>query len=414
MVKDTKYYDVLEVRPDAGENDLKKAYRKLALKYHPDKNPAAGDKFKEISHAYEVLSDPQKREIYDRYGEEGLLGDGSSGMSGMNAEDIFSQFFGGSMFGGSTNRGSTGPRKGKDLVHPLKVSLEDLYKGKVSKLALQKHVMCSKCDGRGGREGAVRQCSTCNGTGHKTVTRALGPMIQRFQTVCPDCNGEGEHIRDKDRCKECKGKKTVSERKLLSVHVDKGMKEGQKIVFSGEGDQGPNITPGDVIFVLEQKEHPLYKRRDDDLYTVHKIDLLTSLAGGKVFIQHLDDRFLEISILPGQCIKPGDVKVLQGYGMPSYRHHDYGDLYVRFEIEFPRPYSITDPASLSLLEKILPPRNEVMIPENAITEEAVISDLDPMQEARAEGAAKGARGTNGMSEDYEDESTHAGVSCAHQ
>ncbi|KAG5439878.1 hypothetical protein PCANB_000160 [Pneumocystis canis] len=403
-----------EVSPHAGENDLKKAYRKLALKYHPDKNPAAGDKFKEISHAYEVLSDPQKRDIYDRYGEEGLLGEGSGGMSGMNAEDIFSQFFGGSVFGGNSSRGPTGPRKGKDLVHPLKVSLEDLYKGKVSKLALQKQIMCPKCDGRGGREGTVKQCMTCNGTGHKTITRQLGPMIQRFQTVCPDCNGEGEQIKEKDRCKDCKGKKTINERKVLSVHIDRGMKEGQKIVFNGEGDQGPNIIPGDVIFVLEQREHPSFKRRDDDLYTVYRIDLLTSLAGGKVAVQHLDDRYLEITILPGECIKPGEIKVVEGQGMPSYRHHDYGNLYIRFEIEFPPPNFISDPSSFSLLEKILPPRAEPRIPSNAITEEVVIADVDPMQEARAEGAAKGGRGANGMSEDCDDENAHHGVSCAHQ
>ncbi|KTW29275.1 chaperone DnaJ [Pneumocystis carinii B80] len=414
MVKDTKYYDILEVTPQAGENDLKKAYRKLALKYHPDKNPAAGDKFKEISHAYEVLSDPQKREIYDRHGEEGLLGDGSGGMSGMNAEDIFSQFFGGSMFGGGSNRGHTGPRKGKDLVHSLKVSLEDLYKGKTSKLALQKNVMCSKCDGRGGREGAVKQCGTCNGTGHKTVTRQMGPMIQRFQTICPECNGEGEQIRDKDRCKECKGKKTTSERKVLSVYIDRGMKEGQKIVFSGEGDQGPNIIPGDVIFVLEQKEHHSFKRRDDDLYTVLKIDLITSLAGGKVFLQHLDDRYLEINILPGECIKPGEIKVVEGQGMPSYRHHDHGNLYIRFEVEFPAPHFVTDPSDFSILERILPPRVEQRIPSNAITEEVIINDVDPMQEARAEGAAKGGRGTNGMAEDCDDDNAPPGVSCAHQ
>lgn len=414
MVKDTKYYDILEVSPHAGENDLKKAYRKLALKYHPDKNPAAGDKFKEISQAYEVLSDPQKRDIYDRYGEEGLLADGSGGMSSMNAEDIFSQFFGTGMFGSGASRGPTGPKKGKDLVHPLKVSLEDLYKGKVSKLALQKLIMCPKCDGRGGREGAVKQCMTCNGTGHKTVTRQMGPMIQRFQTICPECNGEGEQIREKDKCKECKGKKTVNERKLLSVHIDKGMKEGQKIVFNGEGDQGPNIIPGDVIFVLEQKEHHSFKRRDDDLYTVQRIDLLTALAGGKVFIQHLDDRFLDISILPGQTIKPGEIKVVEGQGMPSYRHHDYGNLYIRFEIEFPKPHFISDPSYFSLLEKILPPRNEHKIPSNAVTEEVILTDVDPMQEARAEDAARGGRGTNGVTEDGDDDNTHPGVSCAHQ
>ncbi|KAG5439683.1 hypothetical protein PCK2_000723, partial [Pneumocystis canis] len=212
----------------------------------------------------------------------------------------------------------------------------------------------------------------------------------------------------------CKGKKTVNERKVLSVHVDRGMKEGQKIVFNGEGDQGPNIIPGDVIFVLEQREHPVFKRRDDDLYMVHKIDLLTSLAGGKVAIPHLDDRYLEITILPGECIKPGEIKVVEGQGMPSYRHHDYGNLYIRFEIAFPPPNFISDPASFALLEKILPPRIEPRIPTNAITEEVVLADVDPMQEARAEDASKGGRSTNGMTEDCDDENAHPGVSCAHQ
>jgi DnaJ family protein A protein 2 len=210
MPKDTKYYDLLECSPDASENDLKKAYRKAALKYHPDRNsdPTAGERFKEISHAYEVLSDPQKKEIYDRYGEEGLTGDGG-GHGGMSAEDLFSHLFGG---GGRSQQ--RGPRKGKDMSHGLKVSLEDLYKGKVSKLALQKQVLCTGCEGRGGKEGSVQSCRGCNGRGVKIIMRQMGPMIQQMQQTCPDCNGEGETIRDKDRCKQCNGRKVSQERKV--------------------------------------------------------------------------------------------------------------------------------------------------------------------------------------------------------
>lgn len=186
-----------------------------------------------------------------------------------------------------------------------KVSLEDLYKGKVSKLALQKSVLCSKCDGRGGKEGAVKKCGGCGGAGMKTMMRQMGPMIQRFQTVCPDCGGEGEQIREKDRCKQCHGKKTVTERKVLHVHVDKGMQDGHKITFNGEGDQGPDIVPGDVVFVIEQKPHARFERKGDDLYYNAEIDLLTALAGGQIAIEHLDERWLTVSILPGEVISPG-------------------------------------------------------------------------------------------------------------
>lgn len=166
-------------------------------------------------------------------------------------------------------------------------------------------MLCSKCDGRGGKEGSVKKCSGCNGAGMKTMMRQMGPMIQRFQTVCPDCNGEGENIRDKDRCKHCHGKKTVTERKVLHVHVDKGMQDGQKITFNGEGDQGPDIIPGDVVFVIEQKPHPRFERKGDDLYYKAEVDLLTALAGGSLAIEHLDERFLQVSILPGEVISPG-------------------------------------------------------------------------------------------------------------
>jgi DnaJ homolog subfamily A member 2 len=280
------------------------------LKFHPDKNvgdAAAGDKFKEISHAYDVLSDEQKRNVYDSYGEEGLNGDGGMGGGG-SAEELFAQFFGGGLGGGMFGGGPSmprGPRKGRDLVHALKVTLEDLYKGKISKLALQKTILCTKCKGKGGKEGSVKTCKGCNGSGQKIVMRQMGPMIQRFQTLCPDCNGEGEIIPAKDKCKECVGKKVTNERKVLNVHVDKGMQEGQRITFAGEADQAPNILPGDVIFVIETKDHDRFQRKGDDLFYQAKIDLATALTGGEFAIEHLDDRYLKVEILPGEIIKPG-------------------------------------------------------------------------------------------------------------
>jgi DnaJ family protein A protein 2 len=220
----------------------------------------------------------------------------------MNAEDLFAHFFGGGGFGG--NRPS-GPRRGRDIGHTIKVSLEDFYNGKTSKLALNKTVLCVKCDGKGGKDGAVRTCGSCNGSGVKVTLRQLGPMIQQMQSTCSECSGEGQIIREKDRCKTCLGKKVTQEKKILEVHIDKGMKNGQKITFSGEGDQAPDIIPGDIIIILEEKPHPQFKRKGDDLVYNAKIDLLTALNGGSFGVKHLDDRILKVNITPGDVIKPG-------------------------------------------------------------------------------------------------------------
>ncbi|KAL0638048.1 Type I HSP40 co-chaperone [Maublancomyces gigas] len=408
-----RLYKVLGVAPNGSEADIKKAYRKLAMKYHPDKNahnPSAADKFKEIGHAYEILSDPQKRGVYDQYGEEGLTGDGGMG-GGMSAEDLFSQFFGGmgggmgGMFGGGMQ--PQGPKRSRDIVHVHKVALEDLYKGKVSKLALQKSVLCAPCGGRGGAEGAVQVCAGCNGQGMKTMARQIGPMIQRFQTVCPDCSGDGEIISKEGRCKGCLGKKTISERKILHVHVDKGMQDGQKITFNGEGDQGPDIIPGDVIFVIEQKPHARFQRKGDDLYFHTEIDLLTALAGGSVAVEHLDERWLTVSIAAGEVIGPGSVKVVRGQGMPSYRHHDHGNLYIQFDVKFPADHFNT-PEQIALLETILPPRNVPEIPADAMVDDVALEEVDQSQQARVNASAQG------MDDDEEGHPGGERVQCASQ
>ncbi|KAG9786614.1 Mitochondrial protein import protein mas5 [Exophiala dermatitidis] len=388
MVKDTKLYEILGVDPSASEAQLKSAYKKGALKHHPDKNahnPEAAEKFKELSKAYEVLSDPQKRAIYDQYGEEGLEQGGMGG--GMAAEDLFAQFFGGGggfggMFGGGMR--DTGPKKARTIHHVHKVSLEDIYRGKVSKLALQKSVICPACEGRGGKEGAVKTCTGCNGAGMKTMMRQMGPMIQRFQTICPDCQGEGEILRERDRCKRCMGKKTIVERKVLHVHVDRGVNSGHKVEFRGEGDQMPGVLPGDVVFEIEQKPHPRFQRRDDDLFYHAEIDLLTALAGGQIFIEHLDDRWITVNIPAGDPITPGMVKVIKGQGMPTYRHHDFGDLYVQFDVKFPDK---TELQNIHLLESVLPPRMQQKLPPpDSMVEDFEMNEVDARQHARAHGA----------------------------
>jgi len=376
MVKETKYYDLLEVQPDATESDLKKAYRKKALRLHPDKG---GDPelFKEVTHAYEVLSDSQKRSIYDTRGEAGLSESG--GMGGMDPQDLFSQLFGGGgFFGGGGGSRNQGPRKSKDLIHRVHVSLEDLYKGKTTKLALTRNIICPKCDGKGGKEGAVRPCGVCSGRGVRVTLRQMGPMIQQLQQPCDECSGSGEIINHRDKCKNCNARKVISEKKMLEVHVDKGMKGGQTITFSGESDQAPGVTPGDVIIVIEERSHERFKRTENNLMTDVEIDLLTALGGGKFAIKHLDDRVLVVTIAPGEIVKQDDLKVVHGQGMPSQRHHEMGDLFVKMSIKWPEHI---DPSKIQLLERVLPPRTQLpKFPKGTLVEEVDMSDADPRQE----------------------------------
>ncbi|XP_013794664.1 dnaJ homolog subfamily A member 1-like [Limulus polyphemus] len=374
MVKETAFYEILGVKPDCSDSELKKAYRKLALKYHPDKNPSEGDKFKRISQAYEVLSNPEKRKIYDKGGEDAIKEGGGSGHGFSSPMDIFDMFFG--MGGGGGRRRE---RRGKDVVHQLGVTLEELYNGAVRKLALQKNVICDKCAGRGGKQGAVERCPTCRGSGLYTRIQQLGPaMVQQIQTMCPDCQGQGERISPKDRCKACQGKKVIKERKVLEVHVDKGMEDGQKITFSGEGDQEPGLEPGDIIIVLDEKEHETFKRSGRNLIMQMELTITEALCGFQKTIETLDHRTLVITCIPGEVIKHGAIKCVLSEGMPVYKDpFEKGQLIIKFVVNFPTQI---DHSVINKLEHLLPPRTECIVPDNS--EEVVLVDLDPEQEAR--------------------------------
>lgn len=413
MPKDNKFYDLLGVTRDCSEADLKKQYRKLAMQYHPDKNPnnpSAAEKFKEISHAYEILNDPQKREIYNQYGEEGLNDNGG----GYSAEDIFSQFFGGSFFGGPGGRRGGGrpqQRRGDDLQHPLKVTLEDLYKGKTTKLSLQKSVLCGECNGKGSKNpGAVKKCDGCKGHGIKVTLRPIAPgMVQQVQQTCPDCRGAGEVIRDKDKCTRCTGSKTYSEKKVLDVYIDKGMRHGQRVVFAGEGDQAPDIIPGDIIVVLQQKEHPVFKRDGDDLYMEQELTLHEALCGYEMRITHLDGRIIRVIGQPGNVVTPGDTKCIVGEGMPIHkRPYEKGRLIIRFTVQFPK---LLKEDAVKLLDKALPkPKAKPPVKDEEV-EDAVLTDFAVNDRPR------GGHTRSGEAYEEDDEEGHGhpgGVSCAQQ
>lgn len=369
--------------------------------------------FKEVTSAYEALSDPQKRDVYDRFGEQGLSEQGGMG-GGMDPQDLFSQLFGGGgggFFGGGGGGGgrARGPRKGKDLVHRVKVTLEELFTGKVTKLALQKHVLCTKCDGRGGKEGSVKSCGGCNGQGIKVILRQLGPMVQQMQQTCPDCQGAGEQIAAKDRCKQCNGKKITQERQVLEARIEIGMEDGQQIVFKEAADQAPNTVPGDVIIVVDEQPHSRFKRRKNDLVTDVHIDLLTALGGGKVVIEHVGKHALSVDLPAGEVIKPGAIKVLRAQGMPSYRHHEMGDLYVNLHVDFPDEVDI---AKVPLLEQALPSRKEpTKLKSDIEVEDVQMSEIDEREARQARMGANGAGG-QGMEEDEEEAGGGPGVQCA--
>ncbi|GKV35020.1 hypothetical protein SLEP1_g43340 [Rubroshorea leprosula] len=405
----TKYYEILGVSKNASQDDLKKAYKKAAIKNHPDKG-GDPEKFKELAQAYDVLSDPEKREIYDQYGEDALKEGMGGGAAAHDPFDIFSSFFGGG-FGGGSSRGRR-QRRGEDVVHPLKVSLEDLYLGTTKKLSLSRNVICSKCNGKGSKSGASMKCAGCQGTGMKVSIRQLGPsMIQQMQHPCNECKGTGETINDRDRCPQCKGEKVVPEKKVLEVVVEKGMQNGQKITFPGEADEAPDTVTGDIVFVLQHKEHSRFKRKGEDLFVEHTLSLSEALCGFQFVLTHLDGRQLLIKSNPGEVVKPDSFKAINDEGMPIYqRPFMKGKLYIHFTVDFPDSLS---PDQVKALEAVLPPRSTSGLTDMELDEceETTLHDVNIEDEMR--------RKQQAQQEAYEeDDDMHGGgaqrVQCAQQ
>ncbi|KAL6055199.1 DnaJ subfamily A member 2 [Balamuthia mandrillaris] len=361
------FYELLGIAKDADEAAIKKAYRKLALKYHPDRNPGNADaetKFKELSYAYEVLSDPQKRKIYDQYGEDGLKQGG--GFSSAAAEDIFSNFFsgfgGGDPFGGFFGRGrraaNTGPKKTKDVVYQLPVSLVEFYNGRVRKLKLRRSVLCPSCDATGSKHKKEPQaCTGCKGKGIRVEVKQMGPgFISQTQTTCPLCKGEGKATSPEDRCPECKGERVVEEPHIFEVNIEKGARPGEKVVFEGEADEYPGAIPGDVIVVFVEKEEPTedeqghpndlhdWQRANDDLIRTVHISLRQALCGYCLRLKHLDGRTLLVRSSHKDVIRPGDIRMVPGEGMPDRKTQGEfkGNLYLKFEVDFPTHEQIKD------------------------------------------------------------------------
>ncbi|THH19798.1 hypothetical protein EW146_g1418 [Bondarzewia mesenterica] len=372
---ETELYDVL------GAKDL-----------HPDKNlndPEAIEKFQELAAAYELLSDPDAREAYDSFGMSGIGGRGPGGAGGMNEEDFFAQFFGSGPqfgFGFGPGMGGGGKRtKGQDSVIPYEVTLEDLYNGKSVKMMMEKEIVCGTCKGSGAKGSAKpRKCAKCEGKGWTHVQTQIAPSrLGTSRAVCPDCEGHGEKLREKDRCKKCKGDKTVKEKTRQEIFVEQGMSDGQRIVLAGAGDQEPGVPAGDVIFVLKAHPHKSFERSGNDLLTTVKITLSEAVLGfNRILVNHLDGRGLHVSSPPGKVVSAGSSIVLRGEGMPTYKSPDMrGDLYVVLDIEMPDEQwmkSIDRPA----LEALLPPKKADVEPKPQVVDEVPYEESD-MVEVRA-------------------------------
>ncbi|KAI3421957.1 DnaJ sub A member 2 [Globodera pallida] len=331
-------------------------------------------------------------ELFEMLNGGGGMGGMPFSLGGGAGGGLFQQMFG----GGGRQRA----RKGETTVQPMPVTLEDLYKGKTSKLQLTKKTLCKACNGIGGKQGSVRHCERCHGSGKMLITRQIGPgMIQQMAGRCDKCAGEGEVVDEKDRCKKCVGRKTVQEQKIIEVKITPGMRENQKIVFYGEGDQEPGIEPGDVVLVIKTKPHEQFERKGDDLFMKKTISLADALCGFTTAIKHLDGRQLVLTTMPGEIIKPESIRSAMQEGMPKPNSADRGNLYVIFDVKFPKKHFLDSEDKYNKLLSLLPPRPDPpMEMTNGEVEEVTLAEFDTHRYDRGSGGA-------GAREAYHDDSS---------
>ncbi len=342
MSKD--YYKILGVSKDATDVEIKKAFRKLARKYHPDVNKEsnAEDKFKELNEAFSVLSDRSKREQYDMFGTtagqfggpQGGFGAGGGGFRGF--EDLFNEGIFGDLFG--FNRGNRRERdeSGEDLRVDVSINLEDVYSGVSKNMDYYAYVECSKCGGSGAKnKSSIQTCSTCNGNGQVTRDVMLGPIRMRNTAECPACHGKGKSITDE--CSKCGGKGRVKERIKLKIKVPKGVMDGNRIRLNGKGNAGLNgAAPGDLYVFVSVKEHDVFERYDENLLTTVDISYSQAVLGDKIEIETFSKPVI-LKIPVGT--QPDTVFRLKGKGLPVLNSSDYGDLLVKVDIIVPKKLS---------------------------------------------------------------------------
>ena len=339
MVVDTKLYDLLGVSPDADDRTIKKAFMMKAKQLHPDKNrddPQATEKFQAVNEAYEVLKDPEKRANYDRYGPDSLKGEGPG-----NANDIFSHIFGDDFgfgfgfpgFGRGGSRKQRTPRT-ENITYNLNVKLEEFYNGSDRKINLQRQRKCTACNGNGTKNGAAPQkCRKCNGTGNVTNQYRRGNSTVISTSVCPTCNGTGEFIAENDKCPVCKGHKTVSEKKPLTIHISPGMENGEEIVMKGEADEFPGYETGDLIVTLREVKHDLFIRNHENLIMNKEITFAESILGFSFTINTLDGRTLLIN-REGVITNNADIIKIPDEGMPKDNTGiEKGSLFIQFTVQ---------------------------------------------------------------------------------
>lgn len=341
------YYEVLGVSKDASEQEIKKAYRKLAIKFHPDKNPddkAAEDKFKEAAEAYEVLSNAEKKAKYDRFGHAGMGGAGGFGGGGMNMEDIFSQFgdiFGGgafSGFGGFGGGGSRGRRvnRGSNIRVKVKLSLKDIVNGVEKKIKVKKYISCNTCSGSGAEGGSgFSTCDQCNGSGQ--VTRVTNTFLGQMQTAstCPKCGGDGKIITNK--CNTCHGDGIVKDDETIDLKIPAGVEDGMQLSVQGKGNMGArNGVAGDLIVLIEEEEHEELKRDGNNLLYDLYIPFPDAILGSEVTVPTVNGK-AKIKIDPGT--QGGKVLRLRNKGIPDVNGYRTGDQLVNINVWTPQNLS---------------------------------------------------------------------------
>jgi molecular chaperone DnaJ len=328
------YYEVLGVNKGASDADLKSAFRKLAMKYHPDKNP--GDKnaeihFKEINEAYQTLSDAQKRAAYDRFGHAAFAqGGGGAGFGADFSDfmsDIFENFFGETRGRG---RGSGGRERGADLRYNLEITLEEAFEGKTATVKIPTAITCEACSGTGAKPGSKpRQCPTCGGHGRVRATKGFFSI----ERTCPNCHGRGEVI--DDPCESCGGAGRITRERTLSVNVPPGVEDGTRIRLAGEGEAGLRGGPsGDLYIFLAMKPHQFFQRDGADLFCRVPVSMVTAALGGEFSVPTLDGSQAKVKIPEGT--QSGKQFRLRGKGMPVLRARDLGDLYIQVVVETPQ------------------------------------------------------------------------------